>query len=327
MTPTQPTWRVVDDTHLAQRLVRDGRVVECKICGSDGLRSLYTSAQDGLPVVRCERCGLVFVGRGFSNEAQRAFYGNAEDTREFAEAEQSLPEVAERHREWLDQIQTYLPAVSSGRKPRLLDIGAGAGDFLAVARDRGFDVHGIEVSAPAARLAREWHGIEVAVGNVKDDLRDGYFDVVTLIGTLEHVVDPAALLRGAGRLVAPGGLLFIYTPIWGIYDRAGSLVARITGGRLSRPIDRRVNRAHLQIFSAETLSRALDDLGMDTLLCDRVCEYNLPVMHYLTSLGVASPRVNAVASAAVKMLIDRKLFFRNNMRVVARRRAMDAAAS
>jgi SAM-dependent methyltransferase len=295
----------------------------CKVCESDTLRHLYTSRRLNLPIWRCIGCGLVFVAKNFTASAQREFYGEPTSYLEFAQAERTLPEVGQRHLDWLAQIRRCINSVEVDgkrrRKPRLLDIGCGAGDFLAAATGDGFEAHGIEVSEPAAQLAREWHGIDVALRNIEDDPRDHFFDVVTAIGLLEHVTDPRALLFHARRVLVAGGVLFIYIPVWGIYDRLTSSLARVTRGRLSRLIDRRINRAHLQIFPKYTLVRALQIVGYETMVCEAVCEYNLPVKYYLQSLGVSNPRPLAIAANSLKALIDRKLFFRNNLRVVSRK--------
>ena len=101
------------------------------------------------------------------------------------------------------------------RPTALLDIGCGAGDFLAMARKQGFKVYGLELSAPAAKLATEYYNIQVDLQDIADDPREGFFDVVTLIGLLEHVIDPRDMLRHAHRLLSSNGILFIYTPVWG----------------------------------------------------------------------------------------------------------------
>ena len=293
----------------------------CKLCNSNRLRLVYTSSQTALPIMRCSMCGLFFVGRIFSSVEQQAFYDQDDKYRRFVEAQRSVPEVVARHQEWLDQIELLFPApVSKDLSPaRLLDIGCGAGDFLAVARERRFEVYGQDISVPAARLAAEWHGIRVEVRTVEDDPRDAFFDIVTMIGLLEHVIDPKAMLQHAHRLLNSGGCLFIYTPVWGMYDVLASLAARTSYGRFTKPIDRRIHQGHLQIFPRTTLVNLLRDVGLETLACDTVCEYNLPVEKYLKSVGITQSGLQSVAAKVVKALIDRKLFFRNNMRVIARK--------
>ena len=252
---------------------------------------------------------------------QSALYQNPETYRHFVEAERSVVAFSERQRAWARQLSRAIqPAVFSdrhGRRPGLLDIGCGAGDFLVVARDEGFDVSGIEISAAAGALAKEFHQLDVQVGGYQSEQRFGHYEAVTVIGVLEHVLDPVGLVQHAARLLAPGGVLLIYTPVWGAYDRLTSWLARASSGRWSRFIDRRINSAHLQIFPQETLRLLLEAQGLSVQDSQRVCEYNLPVGHYLKSMSIGAGTLGKIGTAAVAGLIDRNLFFRNNQRVLA----------
>ena len=138
-----------------------------------------------------------------------------------------------------------------------------------------------------------------------------------LIRLLEHVLDPADLLQHAVRLLAPGGILLIYTPVWGTYDRLTSWLARVSSGRWSRFIDRRINAAHLQIFPQDTLVELLGAHGLAVQDSRRVCEYNLPVRNYLQSMSVGAGALGQIGATAIAGLINRNLFFRNNQRVLA----------
>jgi 2-polyprenyl-3-methyl-5-hydroxy-6-metoxy-1,4-benzoquinol methylase len=168
-------------------------------------------------------------------------------------------------------------------------------------------------------MAGESHGIHVDVAAIEDYPRDQFFDVATAIGVLEHVIDPKSMLTHMHRLLAPGGLMFIYTPVWGMYDVVTSFLARASQGRFTLPIDRRINAFHLQIFPKNTLIRLVQSLGLKIVTCDVVCEYNLPVELYLQSLGINQQRVRKIVTKTSNTLIDRKLFFRNNMRLIAQK--------
>jgi 2-polyprenyl-3-methyl-5-hydroxy-6-metoxy-1,4-benzoquinol methylase len=100
------------------------------------------------------------------------------------------------------------------RKGRLLEIGAGHGHFLDVARRAGWEVTGVEVSREAVRDAKAWYqGVEVHCGTVEEaDLAPASFDLVALWHTLEHLLDPVGVLRRASRLLKRGGMLIVGVP-------------------------------------------------------------------------------------------------------------------
>jgi SAM-dependent methyltransferase len=95
----------------------------------------------------------------------------------------------------------------------LVDIGCGAGGYLAVMKDLGWTVLGIDPSPQAARIARERYGIPVRVGTLETTgLADRSIAVITMVHAIEHVPDPLAVLRQCHRVLQDGGRLVLTTP-------------------------------------------------------------------------------------------------------------------
>src|SRR5690349_22293158 len=117
------------------------------------------------------------------------------------------------------------------RSGRLLDVGCSAGFFLKVARDRGFDVHGLEIPADTAALARERYDVDVQVGTLDDaHFEPGSFDVVTMWDVIEHVRDPVGAMSTVARLLKPGGIAALMTPnVEGLFPRLSYRVADRVG--------------------------------------------------------------------------------------------------
>jgi len=100
-----------------------------------------------------------------------------------------------------------------GTRGRLLDVGAGKGEFVRVASEAGWNAEGIEPSAPLAHHARA-HGANVRDGYLDQaaDVPAGAFDAVTLLHVLEHIDKPVSLLRSLQPYLAPDGILFVEVP-------------------------------------------------------------------------------------------------------------------
>jgi 2-polyprenyl-3-methyl-5-hydroxy-6-metoxy-1,4-benzoquinol methylase len=99
-----------------------------------------------------------------------------------------------------------------GAQRRLLDVGCAAGFLLDELRRRGWEVCGVELSADLCHYARSQLGLDVFCGELRDSpWPPASFDVVTVIGTIEHVLDPDGLVAATCRLLVPGGLLVILT--------------------------------------------------------------------------------------------------------------------
>ncbi|MEK9672221.1 MAG: class I SAM-dependent methyltransferase [Rhodospirillaceae bacterium] len=113
--------------------------------------------------------------------------------------------------EW-DRLKDILRG--EGRPIRLLELGAGRGDFLAELADlRTVAASGIDLSASSAAAARA-RGLDVRHAALEDIL-DGEaetYDAVVLSHVLEHVGDPLGLMAGVTRLLAPGGRVLFSVP-------------------------------------------------------------------------------------------------------------------
>lgn len=104
------------------------------------------------------------------------------------------------------------------RGKRVIDIGCGGGILTEAMARKGALATGIDLSEKALRVA-DLHGLESGVTvhyeNISAEdmaLRDpGSFDVVTCMEMLEHVPDPAAIVRACAQLVKPGGHVFFST--------------------------------------------------------------------------------------------------------------------
>ena len=101
------------------------------------------------------------------------------------------------------------------KKGTLLDIGAGTGDFLFAARERGWSVEGVEVNEAARTLA---HKKGIAAKKTLEDFQDSKFDVVTLWHVLEHLPNLNQTISKIESLVQPGGTLLIAVPNFNSYD-------------------------------------------------------------------------------------------------------------
>ncbi len=94
-------------------------------------------------------------------------------------------------------------------KGKLLDIGAGTGDFLQTANRAGWQTVGIEPSEKAKAIARK-KGVTFA--SELSELEDHSFDVITMWHVLEHVPDLENQIASLKRLLKPTGTILIAVP-------------------------------------------------------------------------------------------------------------------
>ncbi|MFV5687347.1 class I SAM-dependent methyltransferase [Flavobacterium sp. ZT3R25] len=100
-------------------------------------------------------------------------------------------------------------------KGSILDIGAGTGDFLSVAKENGWHTIGIEPSDKAKAIAKQ-KGVSF-VGETSV-LESHSFDVISMWHVLEHIPDLDEQLKELKRLLKPNGTLIIAVPNFKSFD-------------------------------------------------------------------------------------------------------------
>ena len=101
---------------------------------------------------------------------------------------------------------------------KVVDIGCGGGILAESIAQSGADTTGIDLSEKALKVA-ELHALEVGANLTyraisAEDLAQEQaeqYDVVTCMEMLEHVPDPASVVRACAALCKPGGTLFFST--------------------------------------------------------------------------------------------------------------------
>lgn len=110
----------------------------------------------------------------------------------------------------LGWINKKMPA-----KGRILDIGAGTGDFLVEAEKKGWKIDGVEPSETARAHAKS-KGIKLR--ETTEEFTSNSFDVITMWHVFEHVYDLRAQIVELEHLLKKGGLLVIAVPNFKSYD-------------------------------------------------------------------------------------------------------------
>lgn len=136
---------------------------------------------------------------------------------------------------------------------RVLDVGAGFGSFVLVARDRGFDAIGTEIAAYEIEFARRrlarlrpWEAPEqvfLSDGIFNRALDGRQFEAITFWNVLEHVSAIKPLLSRAATLLLPGGAIYVLCPNYAAFRKEAHYQVPWRPG-LSRAAAVRRLRAH-----------------------------------------------------------------------------------
>jgi SAM-dependent methyltransferase len=185
----------------------------------------YHTSPDTFIAMRCRSCGLIYLDpRPAPAELTRIYPSNYH-------AFDFSPErfgFVYRVRRWLEARRALQWCRGLAADARILDVGCGDGFHLRLLRDfgqPGWTLEGIDASDRAVDAARR-AGLTVHHGTVEQlELPPASYDLVLLIATIEHVDDPAGVLRAVHRLLKPGGRAVIVT------DNTATLDFAVFGGR------------------------------------------------------------------------------------------------
>ena len=215
----------------------------CPACHN--LKSIELGEKNGFRMLGCKNCGSIYSSHLPMGE-------EAEDYDEYyTEANLQVPAFIAKILDGI--IEGFSPYSSTGR---LLDVGFGSANLMQVARDKGWQAFGAEVSKPAVEHAKKLGFTDVFHGELSEaKYPDNYFDVITASEIIEHCPQPEILLNEVIRILRPGGLFWATTP------SAKGLSYQLTGldwTTICPP-------EHLQLFSKKGVRLVLEKAGFSRL--------------------------------------------------------------
>ena len=208
---------------------------------------------------------------------------------------------------------------------KVLDIGCGGGLFLALLKQPGAEVIGIELSDSRAQYAKTKHGLEISKHPIENEFWQKnyakHFDAVTLWDVIEHVNYPFEVLQSTANVLKRGGLLLIDTPCRdSFYHQVGEFTYRITGGRLPTFLNAMYSAhlfGHKQIFSTNEMKELFESVGLKVIDLHKFHELSFPYEFYLKKLFRSEAIVRLLLPAVRVFFMIFKI--QNKMLVVGRK--------
>jgi len=229
--------------------------ITCPICEND--KTFLFTNKKGFNLYKCIECKMLFLFPvpKSADVYDDSYFSGAEKGFGYVDYDIDKEPMIPVFNKYLDIINSL-----GKKKDRLLDIGAATGFFMNIAKKRGFEVHGVELSDFAAKQGRE-KGLDIVSGDLfTKKFSENSFDVVTMFDVLEHVGDPKTILEEVRRILNQGGLLVLSTP------DAQSLWARLWGGNWQLIIP----PEHIHYFSQKNLADYLSKSGFKVELNTKI---------------------------------------------------------
>ena len=208
-------------------------------------------------IYRCQSCELVFPHPMPFPRGGLAQHYEVDQSEYFSH--HNLDEQLANAREMIATAESLLPGTG-----KLLDVGVGRGHVLKAARERCWDVLGLEPSESFASFAEEFSGAPVMRTTLENsNLQSESFDVVILSAVLEHLYNPDEVIGHVARVLRTGGLLYVDVPNEsGLYFLVGDLYQKLLGRDWTIHLAPTHSPYHVFGFNLKSLRRLLAKHGL-----------------------------------------------------------------
>lgn len=208
----------------------------CELCGNDQLTILRPCSDAGcntlinMPVCGCEKCGYVQQGLESTSEFYDLFYKSVYAIQQERSSKNKELEMVKNNQKTIDGVKNiqlraqnlldYLyrnfPYINDYQHKRLLDVGCGNGGFMKVFQENGWFVDGNDPDPTACSAAKRYLNLDVENIPAESMSPTEEYDLIIIIGSLEHCKDPKEVLQKCYSCLKDTGLIIVegrYFPI------------------------------------------------------------------------------------------------------------------
>lgn len=211
-------------------------------------------------------CGHKYIDPSLDARSMMEIYRSSEQLKQINPALEHYYEYeilkpgTRTHRDY-EQVLKETESAANGKE--LLEIGCGRGSFLKFARERGWEVSGVD-SGPEniEALARE--GISGVCSDFMEFRTDRKFDAIVLWDLIEHTENPKEFLRKAKQFLHRDGVFVLATPHDpNLLTQIAGFLYKISNGAIKAPLERLYILEHTSYFSGKTLRALLTAVQME----------------------------------------------------------------
>lgn len=243
------------------------RLSQCPVCGEKSRHSLFPIK--GSAVFECCSCRLKYLDPCLSLESMKSAYESEDTLTEFHDFHEGYYDYGDLKTETrtlsdFKRALKLLEGCVGGSSRSILDVGFGTGLFLALAKQRGWQIDGIDTSAENIKKAREKFGLELLQGDLLSYGPAKRYDAISFWDVIEHLPNPHRVLAHASHLLRDKGFLLIGIP----NDRSflafvSLLLYRFSFGLFKKGAQTIYFLEHVAYYNRETLELLLQKSGFE----------------------------------------------------------------
>ncbi len=160
------------------------------------------------PVYLCTNCGMAQQLFGFDNQFHNYYYKKiiSKNLRINQRILKNNYQLSFKRGEFIfKKFRKYF----SKKKLNILDLGSGTGGLLKYFEDQGHNVYGIEPNHKYFKFSKKTLNNIINKNFEDHNYPRNFFDIVLIIGTLEHVNDPIKTIKMVNRITKKKSLMVI----------------------------------------------------------------------------------------------------------------------
>lgn len=256
----------------------------CSLCFHNNFYVKYRLPH--FDVIQCRHCGLLLRDKKLSLKEIKDLYSKKYFTKEqkkyfsacFNKKDLKF-KTNDRIKEFIGHLETIDNLVSHTKK-KLFDIGCATGTFLELAKEKNYQVAGIDVSNYAVKYARKNH-LKVTLNRIENYKANGQkFSVVTAWDVLPNIEDlPTAMIKIKKMLKAKGVFAAQLTVTDALIFYLSHFIYILSFGRLYHFIAAGYPINHAQHFTRKTLNQLLKQNGFKILKFENI-EFNFKYSYF-----------------------------------------------
>jgi 2-polyprenyl-3-methyl-5-hydroxy-6-metoxy-1,4-benzoquinol methylase len=187
-------------------------IIPCMLCGSKSFKHIMTPAKKdwSYDVVKCTDCDLMFRNPNIIPEHLHLLY----DQVNYNDFLTSKYGGSTRQAKYKSVLLSFSDLIPEKGPLKVLDFGCGNGLFLEIAKDRGYEGWGIDLSPESIEHAKTLLGHNrLYCGDLDKipELENEKFDLITLWSVLAHLPRPIDTFSMIRKFLKPGGALLVFT--------------------------------------------------------------------------------------------------------------------
>ena len=198
----------------------------------------------------------------------------------------------------INYIRKWLMPFMAGKKDLLCgDIGAANGYVLNFLKQHGHRVRGSEWDVIRRRFSEHYYGIPLE----EEISRKEPYDLLIMVHTLEHILEPDKKLSDYASLLKPEGRMLVSTPYW--LD-----VLEEQSGTPMQAFDNLFHKDHVNLFSQNQLQNLFRKAGLVAEFCDFTTYGQTYIVWKGGATGIVKDDWKKVSDAVTKQKVAMQLY-------------------